>query len=410
MTLTSPAGTTVTISTDNGGTNDDVFNGTVWDDSAADLVADYVYTNLVAVPTLAPEGRLAAFRGQDPNGTWTLTVTDDTDLALGDVSTWSLDVATLTTAPASTPTTYSQSPNLAIPSNVVFTGTDTIAASGLETYVIDIEVYVEVTHTWSADVNLSLTSPSGTIVQLTTLNGAGNDNVYNGTLFTAAVTDSVTDHVYANLVTATPLSPEGGLDTLIGQDPNGNWTLTVFDPVAADGGTFVRWDLTIKTCVGAGNAFCTNGSLGIDHTTMCPCTPGAPGNGCGHSFDPNGANISATGSSAADTVVLHSQFEPVSSFTLFMQHANPGDTVFHDGVLCAANPLIRLRGRAAVAGEAFFPNSNFANDSTTTLSTRGMTFPGSGATMRYAAWYRNASSTFCPPATANVTNGWVITW
>ena len=84
--------------------------------------------------------------------------------------------------------------------------------------------------------------------------------------------------------------------------------------------------------------------------------------------------------------------------------------MFHDGTLCAANPLIRLRGRAAVAGEAFFPNSNFAQDSTTTLSIRGGVGVGSGATRYYAAWYRNASSTFCPPATANVTNGWVIVW
>jgi len=160
-----------------------------------------------------------------------------------------------------------------------------------------------------------------------------------------------------------------------------------------------------------GAAFCSNSSLGVDHTTSCPCgNTGAPANGCGHSFDANGANMSATGLVATDTVVLHSQFEPSTSFTLMMQHGNAGDGVFHDGVLCAANPLIRLRGRAAVGGECFFPNSLFANDVTTTLSARGGTFPGSGATMRYAGWFRNASTTFCPPATANVTNGWVITW
>ena len=160
-----------------------------------------------------------------------------------------------------------------------------------------------------------------------------------------------------------------------------------------------------------GQPFCAGDGSLADHSTACPCgNNGAPGRGCGHSFDANGALLAATGDIALDTVVLDSSFEPVSSFTLFMQHANAGDTVFHDGVLCAGNPLIRLRGRAAVAGAASFPNSNFANDSTTTLSARGGTFPGSGATMRYAAWYRNASSTFCPPATANVTNGWVITW
>jgi len=173
----------------------------------------------------------------------------------------------------------------------------------------------------------------------------------------------------------------------------------------------VRWfTFTVGTPV-VFNAFCTNGSLGTDHTTPCPCgNIGLPGNGCGHSFDPNGANMSATGSAANDDVVLHSQFEPVSSFTLMMQHASAGDSIFHDGVICAGNPLIRLRGRSAVAGEAFFPNSNFAQDSTTTLSIRGGVPVGSGFTRYYAGWYRNASSTFCPPATANVTNGWVIVW
>jgi len=165
------------------------------------------------------------------------------------------------------------------------------------------------------------------------------------------------------------------------------------------------------TAIPGFEAFCFGDGTLTDHTTPCPCgNNGAPGNGCGHSFDANGANLSATGTPAVDDVVLHSQFEPASSFTLFMQHGNGGDAVFHDGVLCASNPLIRLRGRAAVAGEAFFPNSNFAQDSTTTLSARGGTFPGSGATMRYAGWFRNASTTFCPPATANVTNGWLIVW
>jgi hypothetical protein len=149
----------------------------------------------------------------------------------------------------------------------------------------------------------------------------------------------------------------------------------------------------------------------VDHTTPCPCgNTGALGNGCSHSFDANGANLSGTGTTANDDVVLQSQNEPVSAFTLFMQHDAADDRVFHDGTLCAGGTLIRLRGRSAVAGEAFFPNSNFAQDSTTTLSQRGLVAVGSGATRYYAAWFRNASTTFCPPATANVTNGGVITW
>ena len=69
-----------------------------------------------------------------------------------------------------------------------------------------------------------------------------------------------------------------------------------------------------------------------------------------------------------------------------------------------------MRNRFSVGGESWFPDSTLAQDSTLTLSQRGGVTVGSGALRFYSAWYRNASTTFCPPATANVTNGWVITW
>jgi hypothetical protein len=158
-------------------------------------------------------------------------------------------------------------------------------------------------------------------------------------------------------------------------------------------------------------AFCAGDGSLADHSTACPCAnDGAAGNGCAHSFSVNGANLAATGTPALDDVVLASSNTPVASFVLFLQHDAAGDHVFHDGVLCASGSLIRLRGRTAVAGAASFPNSNFANDATTTLSQRGGVVTGSGVRRYYAAFYRNASTTFCPPATANVTNGWTIVW
>jgi hypothetical protein len=158
-------------------------------------------------------------------------------------------------------------------------------------------------------------------------------------------------------------------------------------------------------------SFCSNDTLGVDHTTTCPCgNNGAAGNGCAHSFDAGGANLAATGTAALDDVVLSSSSTPSASFTLFLQHAAIGDTIFHDGVLCAGGTLIRLRGRNAAGGSATFPDSTFAQDVTLTLAQRGGVTPGSGARRYYSAWYRNASSSFCPPATANVTNGWVVDW
>ena len=101
---------------------------------------------------------------------------------------------------------------------------------------------------------------------------------------------------------------------------------------------------------------------------------------------------------------------PATSLGLYMQHDTVDDKVFHDGTICAGGSLIRLRTRAAIGGASAFPDTNYAQDATLTLSTRGMVVPGSGVRRYYATWYRNVASTFCPPATANVSNGWQITW
>jgi hypothetical protein len=173
--------------------------------------------------------------------------------------------------------------------------------------------------------------------------------------------------------------------------------------------TSVTWMIRPGCVQVTAESFCAGDGTLVDHTTPCPCgNNGAPGFGCAHSFSANGALMSTTGLVTNDDVTLYASNLPANSFTLFMQHANSDDRVFHDGTLCAGNPLIRLRGAAAVAGAAQFPV--LTPPAGQTLSQRGGVFVGSGATRFYAAWYRNASSTFCPPATANVTNGMRILW
>jgi len=158
-------------------------------------------------------------------------------------------------------------------------------------------------------------------------------------------------------------------------------------------------------------AFCFGDGALADHTTPCPCgNNGAAGRGCAHSFSAAGARLAATGNTNPDTLQLQSSNTPANSFTLFLQHDAGGDASFHDGVLCAGGTLIRLRGRNAAGGAAAFPDPSFPNDATLTLSQRGQVTPGSGAVRHYAAFYRNASTTFCPPATANVTNGIRVVW
>ena len=269
ITLTSPAGTVVTITTDNGAGNDDVFNGTLWDDSANlggqvpyttnnGLVTDQAYVNLTTATPLVPEEAMGAFIGEDPNGTWTLTISDDLAGDGGNLNAWSLDVTTLPNAPiTATEPTLTQTTPVAIPTGPAVVSS-TIVVAGAGTAILDVNATTFITHTFAADLDVTLTSPAGTVVTLTTDNGAGNDNVFNGTLWDDSANPGgqvpyttnnglVTDQAYVNLTTATPLVPEEAMAAFIGEDPNGTWTLTISDDLAGDGGSLDSWSLDIQT-------------------------------------------------------------------------------------------------------------------------------------------------------------------
>ncbi len=71
--LESPNGTIVELTTDNGGGDDD-FTMTVFDDEATQAIA---FGSAPFTGSFRPEGFLGSFDGENPNGTWTLHVTDD---------------------------------------------------------------------------------------------------------------------------------------------------------------------------------------------------------------------------------------------------------------------------------------------------------------------------------------------
>ncbi|MCC7014773.1 MAG: proprotein convertase P-domain-containing protein [Planctomycetes bacterium] len=271
ITLTSPAGTTVVVTTDNGGTNDNTFAGTLWDENTTDTCTDHVYANLTLATPLSPEGRFSAFRGEDPNGTWTLSIGDDATADNGTLNSWSLAVTTIPSAPTTVTTTFSQSPALPVPTGAPTTtaGTtiDTLAVSGIGTSIANVILDTNITHTFAGDLDITLTSPAGTVVVVTTDNGGGNDNVFAGTTWSGDSTNVATDFVFVNLTVAPLLSPEGSFDNFIGQDPNGTWTLTIVDDASGDFGALNSWGLTIATCGSAPVVYCTSG------TTTNGCIP-----------------------------------------------------------------------------------------------------------------------------------------
>jgi subtilisin-like proprotein convertase family protein len=257
ITVMSPQGTIVTLSTDNGGIN--AFNGTTWNDSAGTPAPDL---GAGTQSDLIPEEALGAFIGEDPNGTWTLTVVDDAAIDTGAITNWSVAVNTISAAPTTAVQTHTQGTSKAITDdNVVTTSTlnvPTVAADG--TQICSLTVNTTIPHTNPGDLDIALTSPTGTVVLLSSSNGMGSDDVFNGTLWNddanpagqipyATNNGLVTDHLYVGGTVATPLVPEGALSKFIGENPAGTWTLSVTDKTNnALTGTITSWGLNVGRC------------------------------------------------------------------------------------------------------------------------------------------------------------------
>ncbi len=119
----------------------------------------------------------------------------------------------------------------------------TLTVSGQASPLLDVEVKVNSTHTWDADLDVYLISPSGTRVELFTDVGSSGDN------FTDTILD---DQAGVGIASgAAPFSgtyrPEGALSALVGQNPNGIWQLEITDDAGGDVGTLNSWAIRITT-------------------------------------------------------------------------------------------------------------------------------------------------------------------
>jgi subtilisin-like proprotein convertase family protein len=109
ISLISPGGVTVDLSSDNGGTASDYGSAcadnerTRFEDGAASLITA---SSAPFVGTFAPEGSLSDFQGEvgsNVNGNWTLRVVDDSGGSVGTLRCWSLFIAPTFCPPGSGP-------------------------------------------------------------------------------------------------------------------------------------------------------------------------------------------------------------------------------------------------------------------------------------------------------------------
>lgn len=104
--------------------------------------------------------------------------------------------------------------------------------------ISDIDVIFSATHSFVSDLDVSLTSPQGTTVNLFAFIGGDGVNFQDTRLNNQATTSINNFSVSAPF--AGEFIPEGNLDQFNGENPNGKWTLTVRDNFPDFAGTLFQ--------------------------------------------------------------------------------------------------------------------------------------------------------------------------
>ena len=114
-----------------------------------------------------------------------------------------------------------------------------IATAGV---IGDVDVSFSATHTWDADLDITLISPGGTSVELSTDNG-GSGNNYTGAVFDDEATQAITA---GSAPFTGRFQPESPLSALDGEPITGTWTLKVIDDAWWDSGAITGFALDIQ--------------------------------------------------------------------------------------------------------------------------------------------------------------------
>ena len=120
--------------------------------------------------------------------------------------------------------------------------------------VDDVNVTIDITHTWDGDLTITLTSPDNVTVELANQIGSSGDN-YSGTVFDdeAGTAIGAGSPPYAGT-----FQPSGSLADFDGLQTMGDWTLSITDNANGDAGTLNNWDLQL----------CGNTNLSVDEALV----------------------------------------------------------------------------------------------------------------------------------------------
>jgi subtilisin-like proprotein convertase family protein len=171
-----------------------------------------------------------------------------------------------------TPSYGSTDTPLPIADNTTFTSVIAVTDSRI---VGDVNVTVDITHTWDGDLILSLLPPTGPPILLVEQRGEGG-NDFDNTVFDDEASTPIAE---GSPPFAGSFRPESPLASADGMDSQGNWTLLVSDEGLLDTGTLHGWTLTLTHLGEPCGPHATSGSPSAEGDL---CATGGAGDGNGH--------------------------------------------------------------------------------------------------------------------------------
>ncbi len=302
LSLTSPFGYTVTLTTDNGGNFANVFNGTLFDDQAdqgngslSRRVVDYHYSNTVA-QKLTPEEPLSLFRNNYANGSWILKIVDDTPGNQTTLLGWEIHLTSLNNPPHEYNFYAMANAHVTdIPDNGELVSTIYVGNGSITNKTIcDLVSRTNVYHPNPGELEISLESPLGRRITIASLVGGNAANAFATTFWgdTFDYQNPVpyydtpflyvsTDYAFQPNVTAQILTPMESFSNFAGETGLGVWTLRIRDTAPGYSGYLDSWNIIPTPC----DYDPVGGRMLVDGCDQCPddLQKSSPGQcGCGH--------------------------------------------------------------------------------------------------------------------------------
>lgn len=144
---------------------------------------------------------------------------------------------------------YLATPDAAIVDNSTADFSLVVADNGQA--IADVNLYLDLSHTFASDLEIQLFSPNGTAVKISNDLGGSLNDIFKGLLFDdealrTSAGNYVSDYGFANNVTPVTLAAQQGLAAFDGEVATGVWTLEIADDEGGDTGTLHSWALEIE--------------------------------------------------------------------------------------------------------------------------------------------------------------------